>query len=113
MIVRIFLFHRISPVRDVLWDPIDPDHFENILKYIIKKYSVLQLEDFFLNRYNQKFKKPIACIVFDDGYKDFINYALPILYKHKCPTSLYIVTECADKNIPPWTYVLDYMFLKI
>ena len=52
--------------------------------------------------------KKIATILFDDGYKDNIEYAVPILEKHNCPASFYIVTDCINKNIPTWTYLLDH-----
>jgi peptidoglycan/xylan/chitin deacetylase (PgdA/CDA1 family) len=51
-----------------------------------------------------------ATIMFDDGYKDNIDYAAPILEKYGCKASFYVVTDCIDKNIPTWTHVLDHTF---
>ena len=42
--------------------------------------------------------------MFDDGYKDNIEYAAPILRQFKCPASFYVVTDCIDRNVPTWTY---------
>jgi peptidoglycan/xylan/chitin deacetylase (PgdA/CDA1 family) len=50
----------------------------------------------------------MATVLFDDGYKDNIEYAAPILKKYSCPASFYIVTDCINKNIPTWTYLLDH-----
>ena len=111
MRIKVFLFHRVSPKRDPLWDPISPERFDSIIRYITKTHCIVSLEDQILSNESElKASKQLAAIVFDDGYKDFLEYALPILKKYKCPSSMYIVTECVNKNIPPWTYILDYHF---
>ena len=48
--------------------------------------------------------------MFDDGYKDNIDTALPILEKHNVKATFYIVTDCIEKNIPTWTHTLEYCF---
>lgn len=61
-------------------------------------------------RINLVKKDRIATIMFDDGYKDNIEYALPILEKYNYKASFYIVTDCIDQNIPTWTYNLERRF---
>lgn len=110
--VKIFLFHRVSPQKDLLWNPISPQKFDFIISHLQKKYSLVQLEDFILNGTGQnKSLKPLAAIVFDDGYKDFLEYSLPILKKRNCASSMYVVTDCVNNQLPPWTYILDYHFI--
>jgi peptidoglycan/xylan/chitin deacetylase (PgdA/CDA1 family) len=104
-----FLFHRVHPQRDHLWDPMDVDLFEKCIKYISSKYQTILLEELVLNKKISNGKK-IATIVFDDGYKDNIEYAIPILEKYNMKASFYVVTNCIDKNIPTWTYILDHTF---
>lgn len=110
MTIKIFLFHRVSPQRDILWDPIAPEKFDQIIRFISKNYEVVQLEKAILEP-PRKTDKPFAAFVFDDGYRDFILYALPILKKYNCPTSMYVVTDCIEQQLPPWTYILDYHFI--
>lgn len=105
----ILLFHRVHPVRDVMWDPMDPKRFENILKFVKKNYTVLPLLEI-LDTKPAPVKKPLAAITFDDGYKDFIEYSLPIMDRLKIPSSIYIVTDCISKNKPTWTFEVDYLF---
>jgi peptidoglycan/xylan/chitin deacetylase (PgdA/CDA1 family) len=110
--IKIFLFHRISPIRDLLWDPISPELFSRTIRYIKHKYEVISLDNILMEDVSTvRFNKPLCAIVFDDGYRDFINYALPILKKNNCTSSMYVVTDCVDKKIPPWTYVLDFHLL--
>lgn len=108
--MKIFLFHRVNPQRDLLWDPMDVSLFDKCVNAIQKKYTVCLVEDAVQNRVPAIAKKPYASIVFDDGYKDNIEYALPVLAKYRVPASFYVVTDCIDKNIPTWTYILDYLF---
>ncbi|MGE0636801.1 MAG: polysaccharide deacetylase family protein [Bacteroidia bacterium] len=107
MKANIFLFHRVSPQRDKLWDPLSPERFDEILKYLKSKFEIHQIETLLANTSLTRSKKPLASIVFDDGYKDYIEYALPILKKHNLSASMYLVTDCVESGIPPWTYVLD------
>lgn len=111
MNIKIFLFHRVSPKKDPLWAPIPPEQFDSIIDYIAKNHTVVSLENHII--FSKELKpssKKIAAIVFDDGYKDFLEYALPILKKHNCPASMYVVSDCVTTQVPPWTYILDYHF---
>lgn len=104
----ILLFHRVYPVRDAMWDPLDPKRFRFILKYLKRNYTVLPLLEILDTRPSSK--KTLAAITFDDGYKDFMEYSLPIMDELKIPSSLYIVTECISKDKPTWTFEIDYLF---
>lgn len=108
--IKTFLFHRVSPEKDEIWPPMSPYLFEEIIKHLNKKYDFVQLENNIVNDEKYSHRKPICAIVFDDGYRDFLNYALPILKKYNCPSSMYVVTNSVYNNIPPWTYVINYLF---
>lgn len=110
MKIRIFLFHRVSPVKDPLWNPMSPELFERIIVYLNKKYELVPLEKTLLGEYVPSTSKPLCAITFDDGYKDFVQYAFPILLKYKTASSMYVITECVDKNLPPWTYIINHLF---
>ena len=104
-----FLFHRVNPERDKLWDPMDPILFEKCIKYISQNYEVVLLEDLIISN-NIHPQKKYATIMFDDGYKDNIEFAAPILEKFKCKASFYVVTDCIENNIPTWTHILEHLF---
>ena len=107
--IRNFLFHRVNPKRDQLWDPMDVALFEKCISYISKNFEVVILEDL-VESPKLMSKKNMATILFDDGYKDNILYAAPILDKYNCKASFYVVTDCIELNIPTWTYILEYTF---
>ncbi|MFA6149741.1 MAG: polysaccharide deacetylase family protein [Chitinophagaceae bacterium] len=111
MQIKVFLFHRVAPLRDAMWDPMDPVLFERVIKSLNKSHHCIRFEDFFRDRKNfENASKPLCAMVFDDGYKDFIEYALPVLSKYNVPSSMYVVSSCVESQLPPWTYQLDYCF---
>ncbi len=106
--IRNFMFHRVNPVRDKLWDPLPVEHFEKCIKYISEHYEIIQIaelpilgKDFKNHRY--------ATISFDDGYKDNITFALPILNKYNIKATFFIITDSIEKNISSWSHVLEYL----
>ena len=105
-----FLFHRVNPKRDALWDPMDVHLFDRCIKYISKNFDVRLAEDIYVNGSKNTSRKKVATIMFDDGYKDNFDFAAPILKKYGCKASFYIVTNCIELNIPTWTHVLEYYF---
>lgn len=107
--IRNFLFHRVNPERDKLWDPMDVALFDKCIAHISKHYEVKLFEELaFTNELH--IGKNIATIMFDDGYKDNLQYAAPILAKYNCKASFYVVTDSIDHNIPTWTHLLEHHF---
>src|SRR5204863_9388581 len=48
-----------------------------------------------------------ACLTFDDGYRDNLEYAYPILKEHRVPFGLYIPTSFPDRFGEMWWLVLE------
>lgn len=56
--IRNFLFHRVNPQRDKLWDPMSVELFDKCICYISKKYDVIQFEELaFSEKYKKNHKK--------------------------------------------------------
>ncbi len=87
-----------------------PSLFEKTIQFLTGNFHVVLLEDYLHDPLLYKREKTLATISFDDGYKDNLEVAAPILLHYRCPASFYIVTECIDKNLPTWTYITDHFF---
>ena len=111
MNIRVFSFHRISQEVDELWQPLYPERFKRILEYIVTNYKVVNLDQFLLSDRHEPADRPYAGITFDDGYKDILTHAYPMIQEYNLPFNIFVVTNCVDTGIPPWTFVLDYMFV--
>ena len=77
-----YLFHRVNPQREKLWDPMDVALFERCIKYISNHNETVLFEEL-IESGNLARGKKYATIMFDDGFKDNIEYAAPILSKNK------------------------------
>lgn len=110
--IRNFLFHRVTDEKDVIWPPMKPSLFSGIIKQLTKNFTVVSLEHYLNDAGAFQNRRKLATVTFDDGYKDNIEFAAPVLKKFNCPASFYVVSGCIDKNIPTWTYILDNIFQK-
>lgn len=110
MKLKIFLFHRVSPSKEKWAIPTSPKIFEKCVRHITRHHWVRTIEDVLLEKEKNNADKNIACITFDDGFKDNIEYAAPILKKYNCPASFYPVTDCIDHDLPTWTHIYHRAF---
>lgn len=57
-------------------------------------------------RLNQPRTRPLVVITFDDGYRDNLDNALPILENAGLPATLFLATDAVDSPEPFWWDVL-------
>lgn len=103
--VTVFCFHRISPERDFFFDPVHPHRFADFLRYAKKYYHITTFENI-----HQSSDKPKAVISFDDGYKDFMEHALPALQQAGLPANHNLVNVCLSNGHLIWTQKLNFVF---
>ncbi len=53
------------------------------------------------------FRRRFVCLTFDDGYRDNLRYAFPILKKYDAPFTLYIPTSFPDRVGDMWWLTLE------
>ncbi len=109
------MLHRVLPAiereaytlnRDLA---ITPEKLEEFILFLKEKgylfISLDQLADWLDNKYkiNQKF----ICLTFDDGYRDNLIYALPILKKHHVPATIYVTNCLPNGNGILWWYLFE------
>jgi peptidoglycan/xylan/chitin deacetylase (PgdA/CDA1 family) len=104
--IAVLNLHRITEVDNPYWPPLRPEIFESLLVFLKSEFDVRRLE----HTASKGNGKPIAVLSFDDGYYDFIEYALPLLEKYGLPANMNIIPECAQSGEPIWNVKL-YDFL--
>jgi len=75
-----------------------PEVFDEFCSWLARTFDVRPLSGLG----GQRSDRPVAVISFDDGYHDFIEYALPILSKHSLPCNLNVIPQCAETGLPIW-----------
>ena len=106
----ILMYHRILPDEKIKEDldlglAISCSHFENQIKILKSKYKIYSMDEFIDNLKKGK-SKFMLTITFDDGYKDNLLYALPILEKFEVPALIYITTNFLELNVNLWWHEL-------
>ena len=104
----ILMYHRILPDKDMDKDlnlgmAVSSSNFYKHMEAIKKKYQLCTINELIEGSKNNKF---MVAITFDDGYKDNLIHALPILEEHKIPASIYITTKFLEKKVNMWWYEL-------
>ena len=110
--IVIFCFHRVLPMELISQEDepnreivVSTKFFDAFLDIISKEYRLCSLEET-IQQISNKSKEKIAHITFDDGYKDNLEYALPILEKYNAPMTLYIATRFPQGDTWMWWYEL-------
>lgn len=97
-------FHRISPQPDPFWPALHPDVFDDLVGFLTRHFEVTRFSD------DEPPARRRVILSFDDGYYDFVEYAMPILKRHGVPANQNIIPACVESGQPPWTVRL-YDFL--
>ncbi len=89
----ILLYHRIATVSE---DPISlcvsPESFENHLVFLKKNYNLIPLSKLSERLLNGTLLGNEMAITFDDGYRDNMLNALPLLEKYNVSATIFITT---------------------
>lgn len=107
--VSILMYHRVLPAEEIAKDKspnadwvVSVTKFEEQIKYLSENYHVIPIGE--LPNHLSDFHKQSVVITFDDGYKDNLLYALPILKRHNVPAVIYIVTRFPEGDCTIWSY---------
>jgi peptidoglycan/xylan/chitin deacetylase (PgdA/CDA1 family) len=117
---HIFMLHRVLPEklrnaysinRDLA---ITPEALEEFIQYFISKnYMFISLNELSeILAEGRNLKQKFICFTLDDGYKDNLEYGLPLFLKYNIPVTIYI-TNCFPNNTAIlWWYMLEEVILK-
>jgi peptidoglycan/xylan/chitin deacetylase (PgdA/CDA1 family) len=90
----------------------DPRRFREVVRHLKGRYEIVGLDRLLDRGRPCSSGRMQAVISFDDGYRDFLGFAHPILRELGVPSSMQLITGCIDSGLPPWTYQLDEFFLR-
>jgi peptidoglycan/xylan/chitin deacetylase (PgdA/CDA1 family)/glycosyltransferase involved in cell wall biosynthesis len=111
--IRILYYHRVAAECEpggFGQHPLSAREFENHLSHLRRFYHVIRLEE--AAEYlaaGRAFPPNSVVITFDDGYRDNLTVALPLLEKHALPAALFVVTSALDGK-PLWFDLVESWF---
>jgi len=94
---------------------VTPDTFNQHLQFLNERFTVISLKELLVNLVNKKdmsFEKPVCVITFDDGWKDFYDYAFPLLHKYHLPATVFLPTGYVGTNNKFWTDIFARLLLQ-
>ncbi len=109
----ILTFHHVRPPRP---DRFQPNHMLEItprfLTCVVKllrraNVDVISLDEMHRRLTAGDFKRRFVCLTFDDGYRDTLKYAYPILKEAQLPFAVYVATSFPDRLGELWWLGLE------
>ena len=109
----ILTMHHVRPAREAAFQPnrlleITPTFLEDVLKGLRRAgVDLVSLDEMHRRLIECDFRRRFMCLTFDDGYRDNLQYALPILKKYHAPFALYVPTSFPDRTGELWWLTLE------
>ena len=109
----ILMLHRVRPATAGAFRPnglleITPDFLDRALTLIrAEGYDIVSLDEALARLADPKPGRFFVALTFDDGYRDNLDQAWPVLAKHGAPWTLYVVPGFAERTARLWWLELE------
>ena len=103
--------HRISADDEGYLQGLDPEWFTAQLTYLTRHYDIISLTE--LVAWLEEGMQPPAntvVLTLDDGFRDNVEVALPILDRFGVHATIFVVTQSLSDGRLPWSQRLGYAF---
>src|SRR4029077_17754036 len=115
----IVTLHHVRPPRTDAFQPnrlleVSPAFLEDVIKSLRRAQAeIVTLDEMHRRLKEQDFRRRFVCFTFDDGYRDNLRYALPILKKYEVPFAIYIPTSFPDRAGELWWLTLEAVIARL
>jgi peptidoglycan/xylan/chitin deacetylase (PgdA/CDA1 family) len=109
----ILTLHHVRPPRTDAFQPnrlleVAPKFLDDVLAGLRRAHvDIVTLDEMHRRLLECDFRRRFVCLTFDDGYRDNLRHALPVLKKHNAPFALYIPTSFPDRLGELWWLTLE------
>jgi peptidoglycan/xylan/chitin deacetylase (PgdA/CDA1 family) len=111
----ILTFHRVRPRVERSFEPnrpleISAEFLCALLEHLRKRgYDIISLDAAIdrLKNGGAARKEPYIVLTFDDGYRDLVEFALPVLERWQAPFTAYVTSGFADGSARLWWVELE------
>ncbi len=104
--------HRVAKDDGSAYPPLDPQIFSKLIIFLKENFAFTSFSELENEKPNldSPVEKPKVILSFDDGYKDFLTIAHPILMRHGIRANINIIPSCIEQKRPPVNVILqDYI----
>jgi peptidoglycan/xylan/chitin deacetylase (PgdA/CDA1 family) len=109
----ILTLHHVRPARPDRFQPnrlleVTPDFLEGVMRFLRRsRLDIVSLDEMHRRLTAGDFSRRFVCITIDDGYRDTLEFAYPILKRHEAPFTVYIPTSFPDRLGELWWLALE------
>ena len=109
----ILAFHRVRPDSDEAFQPnralaVSPQFLETAIERLRRSdLDIVSLDEAVRRLTSTAIERRFAVLTFDDGYRDVLEHAVPILRRNHTPYTIYIASAFADGSAFLWWEVLE------
>jgi peptidoglycan/xylan/chitin deacetylase (PgdA/CDA1 family) len=109
----ILMFHRVRPWQQLNFAPnrfleVTPEFLDRVITLLKQKsFDIIALDDVPARLKGNGTRRPFAVVTFDDGYRDNLEYAWPILKRHGAPWTVFIVPNFVESCGRLWWLDLE------
>src|SRR5215813_15004066 len=109
----ILTLHHVRPQRPSAFQPnrhleVTPEFLERLLRRLARAcLDVISPDEMHRRFIEDDFKRRFVCLTFEDGYKDFLRWAYPLLRKYELPFAMYVATSFPDRLGELWWTALE------
>ena len=109
----ILTLHHVRPARHDRFQPnrlleITPRFLQRAARALRRsRLDLVSLDEMHRRLAEGDFRRRFICLTIDDGYRDTLQYAYPILKQHEIPFGIYVATSFADRLGELWWLALE------
>ena len=95
MTLPVYYYHRVGPFRDGAPRKMNvtPEAFREHMAVLARRANPVSLNDLIACAHDgRSYPSGAVAVTFDDGYKDLMEHALPVLREFKIPAAFFVVT---------------------
>lgn len=103
--------HRVSDDDEGYLQGLKPEWLDQQLSYLTRHYEVIPLRTL-VDCFEKGQQVPHRSVVltFDDGFRDNLAHAFPLLQRYRVPASIFVVTGSLTHGDLPWSQRLGFLF---
>lgn len=106
----ILVFHRVNDENDPFFPSVPTAVFAARMKHIAEHYVVLTVEELTERIRRGAVPHRALALTFDDGYRDTLTHAAPVLTRHGLRATVFLATGYIGTSEMPWYDLLALAF---
>lgn len=100
--IPVLTFHRVNDEQDPFFPSLATGIFAARMQHIARHYVVLPIEDLAERLRDGRAPSNALALTFDDGYRDSLTHAAPILARYGLPATIFLTTGYVGTAEMPW-----------